>query len=80
MKQLEKALGVQRSRDLVNQYRKIRSNNPTLKTANILVLNKGFTPNKGFVQFLSDGFGSQVSEYDLVNSKGRAVGEVGGDK
>ena len=74
--ELEAALGVHKSDGLVSQYAQLSSNNQALKTANILALNKGFTPYQSFVQNLKDGFGSEVKEYDMVNNKRRAVAEV----
>ena len=57
----------------MKEYAKLGSANLALKTANILTLNRGFTPNKSFVNFLKKGFGSEVKEYDMVNNKMREV-------
>ena len=60
----------------MKEYAKLGSANLALKTANILALNRGFTPNRSFVNFLKIEFGSEVKEYDLVNNKIRAVAEI----
>ena len=46
----------------MKQYDRLSSTNQALKTANILALNRGFTPNRSFV--------------NLVNNKMRAVAEI----
>jgi len=74
--ELEAVLGVSRSRRLGDQFSRISRNNPALKTANIMALNRGFTPAKSFVQLLKNGFGTDVKEYDMVNNKRRTVSEV----
>eukprot|EP00091_Calanus_sinicus_P023891 TRINITY_DN8304_c0_g1_i3.p1 TRINITY_DN8304_c0_g1~~TRINITY_DN8304_c0_g1_i3.p1 ORF type:complete len:461 (-),score=110.69 TRINITY_DN8304_c0_g1_i3:108-1490(-) len=74
--EVEAALGVRKSDGLVSQYAQLSSSNQALKTANILALNKWFTPYKSFVQKLKDGFGSKVKTYDMVNKKGRVVAEI----
>jgi len=74
--EVEAALGVRKSDGLVRQYAQLSAISPALKTANILALNKGFTPYQSFVKTLKDGFGSEVKKYDMVNNKRRAVAEI----
>ena len=74
--ELARILGISRSRRLKDQYSQLSADMPALKTANILALNKGFTPAKSFVQYLKNGFGSEVREYDMKNDKIGTVEEV----
>ena len=42
----------------------------------MLVLNKGFEPKPFFVNFLQEGFGTKLKEYDFSNEKEKSVNEV----
>ena len=42
----------------------------------MLILNEGFEPKSGFINFVQRGFGTQMKEYDFHNKKYESVKEV----
>ena len=74
--ELERALGVHRSRNLAIQYSEIHGNLSSLRIANILALSNGFSPKDNFIDFIQRGFGTKTKEYDFINRKIKSVDEV----
>jgi len=55
--------------DLLQQYRTLASSVPSLKTANLLAVKKGFKPKTEYVDNVKRTFGSDVKEFDFSNPR-----------